>query len=85
MVELCVSSHGVATPAFTESFVVVAVKVKEDPEVGRVQKTLKVLCLSREELLLLKEESDEKVRRLEGRCGELQSVIQQASEDFQKV
>lgn len=38
-----------------------------------------------EELLLLKEESDKKVRSLEGQCGDLQSVIQQLSEDFQKV
>lgn len=39
----------------------------------------------REELLLLREEADKKVGELEGRCQELQSVIQQVSEDFQKV
>lgn len=39
----------------------------------------------REELLLLKEESDSKVRSLERQCGDLQSAIQQLSEDFHKV
>lgn len=39
----------------------------------------------REELLLLREEADKKVGELEGQCQELQSVIQQVSEDFQKV
>lgn len=39
----------------------------------------------REELLLLREEADKKVGELEGRCQELQSVIQQVSEDFRKV
>lgn len=33
----------------------------------------------------MKEESDKKVRRLEGQCGDLQSVVQQLSDDFQKV
>lgn len=33
----------------------------------------------------MKEESDKKVRSLEGQCGDLQSVIQQVSDDFQKV
>lgn len=33
----------------------------------------------------MKEESDKKVRSLEGQCGDLQSVIQQLSEDFHKV
>uniref|UniRef100_A0A1A8PQ79 Golgin subfamily A member 1 n=3 Tax=Nothobranchius pienaari TaxID=704102 RepID=A0A1A8PQ79_9TELE len=37
----------------------------------------------REELLLLQEEDEQKVRELEARCQELQSVIQQVSEDFQ--
>lgn len=41
--------------------------------------------LCREELLLLREEADKKNSELEGRCQELQSVIQQVSEDFQKV
>ncbi|XP_020501120.1 golgin subfamily A member 1 isoform X3 [Labrus bergylta] len=40
--------------------------------------------IEREELLLLREEADKKVSELEGRCQELQSVIQQVSEDFQK-
>lgn len=39
----------------------------------------------REELLLLREEADKKINELEGRCRELKSVIQQVSEDFQKV
>uniref|UniRef100_A0A669EHB7 Golgin subfamily A member 1 n=1 Tax=Oreochromis niloticus TaxID=8128 RepID=A0A669EHB7_ORENI len=38
-----------------------------------------------EELLLLREEADKKVGELEGQCQELQSVIQQVSEDFQKA
>lgn len=42
-------------------------------------------CFCREELLLLKEESDTKVRGLEGRCEELQEVFQKVSEDHQKV
>ncbi|XP_004558661.2 golgin subfamily A member 1 isoform X1 [Maylandia zebra] len=42
------------------------------------------LEIEREELLLLREEADKKVGELEGRCQELQSVIQQVSEDFQK-
>lgn len=33
----------------------------------------------------MKEESDKKVRSLEGQCGDLQSVIRQLSDDFQKV
>nr|XP_054587156.1 golgin subfamily A member 1 isoform X4 [Nothobranchius furzeri] len=37
----------------------------------------------REELLLLQEEDEQKVSELEARCQELQSVIQQVSEDFQ--
>lgn len=43
------------------------------------------LDLCREDLLLLREEADKKIGELEGRCQELQSVIQQVSEDFQKV
>ncbi|XP_017288474.1 golgin subfamily A member 1 isoform X1 [Kryptolebias marmoratus] len=39
--------------------------------------------IEREELLLLREEGDKKISELEGRCHELQSVIQQVSEDFQ--
>ncbi|XP_011616866.2 golgin subfamily A member 1 isoform X1 [Takifugu rubripes] len=42
------------------------------------------LEIEREELLLLKEESDRKVRGLEGRCAELQEVVQKVSEDLQK-
>lgn len=42
-----------------------------------------VFC--REELLLMKEESDKKIRSLEGQCGDLQAAIQQLSDDFQKV
>ncbi|XP_005733672.1 golgin subfamily A member 1 isoform X2 [Pundamilia nyererei] len=42
------------------------------------------LEIEREELLLLREEADKKVGELEGRCQELQSVIQQVSEDFRK-
>ncbi|KAM9744391.1 golgin subfamily A member 1 isoform 1-T1 [Menidia menidia] len=38
----------------------------------------------REELLLLREEAEAKTSELEGRCKELESVIQQVSEDFQK-
>uniref|UniRef100_A0A3B4ULI9 Golgin subfamily A member 1 n=1 Tax=Seriola dumerili TaxID=41447 RepID=A0A3B4ULI9_SERDU len=37
-----------------------------------------------EDLLLLSEEAEKKISELEGRCQELQSVIQQVSEDFQK-
>ncbi|XP_047448488.1 golgin subfamily A member 1 isoform X1 [Mugil cephalus] len=40
--------------------------------------------IEREEMLLLREEADKKVSELEGRCQDLQSVIQQVSEDFQK-
>lgn len=40
--------------------------------------------IEREELLLLREEADKKISELEGKCQELQSVIQQVSEDFQK-
>ncbi|XP_039659555.1 golgin subfamily A member 1 isoform X2 [Perca fluviatilis] len=40
--------------------------------------------IEREELLLLREEADKKISELEGGCQELQSVIQQVSEDFQK-
>ncbi|XP_041793916.1 golgin subfamily A member 1 isoform X2 [Chelmon rostratus] len=40
--------------------------------------------IEREELLLLREEADTKISELEGQCQELQSVIQQVSEDFQK-
>ncbi|KAF7649346.1 hypothetical protein LDENG_00143090 [Lucifuga dentata] len=42
------------------------------------------LEVDREELLLLREEADKKISELEGRCQELQAVIQQVSEDFQK-
>ncbi|XP_053277654.1 golgin subfamily A member 1 isoform X2 [Pleuronectes platessa] len=42
------------------------------------------LEIEREELLLLREEADKKILELEGQCQELQSVIQQVSEDFQK-
>ncbi|XP_018524541.1 golgin subfamily A member 1 isoform X4 [Lates calcarifer] len=42
------------------------------------------LEIEREDLLLLREEADKKIGELEGRCQELQSVIQQVSEDFQK-
>ncbi|MED6288873.1 hypothetical protein CHARACLAT_030699, partial [Characodon lateralis] len=41
------------------------------------------LEIEREELLLLREEADKKISGLEGRCQELQAVIQQVSEDFQ--
>lgn len=34
---------------------------------------------------MLREEADKKISELEGKCQELQSVIQQVSEDFQKV
>uniref|UniRef100_A0A8D3D060 Golgin subfamily A member 1 n=1 Tax=Scophthalmus maximus TaxID=52904 RepID=A0A8D3D060_SCOMX len=43
------------------------------------------LEIEREDLLLLREEADKKTGELEGRCQELHSVIQQVSEDFQKV
>uniref|UniRef100_A0A673BP99 GRIP domain-containing protein n=1 Tax=Sphaeramia orbicularis TaxID=375764 RepID=A0A673BP99_9TELE len=43
------------------------------------------LEIEREELLLLREEADKKIGDLEGRCQQLQTVIQQVSEDFQKV
>lgn len=33
----------------------------------------------------MKEESDKKIISLEGQCGDLQTVIQQVSDDFQKV
>ncbi|XP_060927767.1 golgin subfamily A member 1 isoform X1 [Limanda limanda] len=42
------------------------------------------LEIEREELLLLREEAEKKICELEGQCQELQSVIQQVSEDFQK-
>ncbi|XP_041855580.1 golgin subfamily A member 1 isoform X2 [Melanotaenia boesemani] len=42
------------------------------------------LEIEREELLLLREEADKKISELEGRCQELQSIIQQVSEDFQR-
>lgn len=42
------------------------------------------LEIEREELLLLREESDKKIMDLESRCGELQAVIKQVSEDFQQ-
>ncbi|XP_071337892.1 golgin subfamily A member 1 isoform X2 [Trachinotus anak] len=42
------------------------------------------LEIEREDLLLLREEADKKMSELEGQCQELQSVIQQVSEDFQK-
>ncbi|XP_034451641.1 golgin subfamily A member 1 isoform X1 [Hippoglossus hippoglossus] len=42
------------------------------------------LEIEREELLLLREEADKKISELEGQCQDLQSVIQQVSEDFQK-
>lgn len=41
--------------------------------------------LCREKLLLLREESDKKIKDLEGQCQELRLVISQVSEDFQKV
>ncbi|XP_069022219.1 golgin subfamily A member 1 isoform X1 [Embiotoca jacksoni] len=40
--------------------------------------------IEREELLLLREEADKKINELGGQCRELQAVIQQVSEDFQK-
>lgn len=40
--------------------------------------------IEREELLLLREEADKKISELEGQSQELQAVIQQVSEDFQK-
>ncbi|XP_034548012.1 golgin subfamily A member 1 isoform X2 [Notolabrus celidotus] len=40
--------------------------------------------IEREELLLLREEGDKRVSELEGQCQELQAVIHQVSEDFQK-
>ncbi|KAM6930958.1 golgin subfamily A member 1 [Xenentodon cancila] len=42
------------------------------------------LEIEREELQLLREEADTKISELERRCQDLQSVIQQVSEDFQK-
>ncbi|XP_058492056.1 golgin subfamily A member 1 isoform X1 [Solea solea] len=42
------------------------------------------LEIEREELLLLREEADRKISELEGKCQELQSLVQQVSEDFQK-
>lgn len=39
----------------------------------------------REELLLLKQDADRKMKKLQIQCQELQSVIKQVSEDFQKV
>nr|XP_020454901.1 golgin subfamily A member 1 isoform X2 [Monopterus albus] len=42
------------------------------------------LEIEREELLLLREEADRKISELEVQCQDLQSVIQQVSEDFQK-
>ncbi|XP_029367324.1 golgin subfamily A member 1 isoform X2 [Echeneis naucrates] len=42
------------------------------------------LEIEREELLLLREEADKKMSGLERRCQELQSVILQVSDDFQK-
>lgn len=39
----------------------------------------------REELLLLKQDADRKAKKVQSQCQELQSVIQQVSEDFQKV
>ncbi|CAK6959657.1 golgin subfamily A member 1 [Scomber scombrus] len=42
------------------------------------------LEIEREELLLLREEADKKISELEGKCQELQAVIRQISEDFQK-
>ncbi|XP_070760785.1 golgin subfamily A member 1 isoform X2 [Enoplosus armatus] len=42
------------------------------------------LEIEREELLLLREDADKKIRELEGQCRELRAVIQQVSEDFQK-
>lgn len=74
----------------------VAIKVKQRPywswsrtlgwDTFRRFRRVELLSLfCREELLLLKEESDKKVRGLEGQCVELQSVLQQVSDDFQKV
>ncbi|XP_078808651.1 golgin subfamily A member 1 isoform X8 [Oryzias latipes] len=42
------------------------------------------LEIEREELQLLREEADKKISELEGRCQDLQSIIQQVSEDFQR-
>ncbi|XP_040011482.1 golgin subfamily A member 1 isoform X3 [Xiphias gladius] len=42
------------------------------------------LEIEREHLLLLREEADKKISELEGRCQEMQSVIWEVSEDFQK-
>lgn len=42
------------------------------------------LEIEREELLLFRDESDKKIIDLEARCQELQAVIEQVSEDFQK-
>ncbi|XP_074493585.1 golgin subfamily A member 1 isoform X2 [Sebastes fasciatus] len=42
------------------------------------------LEIEREELLLLREEADQKIGELEKQCQELQSVVHQVSEDFQK-
>ncbi|KAM3867774.1 golgin subfamily A member 1 [Diretmus argenteus] len=42
------------------------------------------LEIEREELLVFREEAEKKMAELEGRSQELQSVIQQVSEDFQK-
>lgn len=42
------------------------------------------LEIEREELLLFRDESDKKIVDLEARCQELQAVIEQVSEDFQK-
>ena len=43
------------------------------------------VVFSREELLEVREEAEKKITELEGRGQHLQKVIQQVSEDFQKV
>uniref|UniRef100_A0A672HKW3 Golgin subfamily A member 1 n=1 Tax=Salarias fasciatus TaxID=181472 RepID=A0A672HKW3_SALFA len=50
-----------------------------EPDCGSVE------LKAAEELLLLREEADKKISELEARCQDLQSVIQQVSEDFQKA
>jgi hypothetical protein len=44
-----------------------------------------VVSSFREELLEVREEAEKKITELEGRGQNLQKVIQQVSEDFQKV
>ncbi|KAM9810533.1 golgin subfamily A member 1 [Neosynchiropus ocellatus] len=54
---------------------------QQHEEMSRLNSELEI---EREELLLLREEADKKLSETEVRCEELQSVIQQVSEDFQK-